>query len=50
MNLLDDLKMYTRFARGLRGFLHQTITLEDAQAIVRRRMAERETNFLRLVE
>jgi len=50
MSILADLKMYTRFAWGLRGFLRQTITLEEARAIVRRRMAERETNFLRLVE
>jgi len=50
MTLLADLKMYARFAWGLRGFLHHTITLEEAQAIVRQRMEERETNFLRLVE
>jgi hypothetical protein len=42
--------MYARFAWGLRGFLHETITLEEARAIVRRRLAERDANFLRLVE
>jgi len=47
---LADLKMYSRFAWGLRGFLRQTVTLEQAKAIVRQRMAEREANFLRLVE
>jgi hypothetical protein len=50
MSLLADLKMYTRFAWGLRGFLRHTITLEEAQAIVREHMAQREENFLRLVE
>jgi hypothetical protein len=49
MNILSDLKMYGRFAWGLRGFLRHPITLEEAKAIVQRRMAEREENFLRLV-
>ena len=50
MSILDDIKMYARFAWGLRGFLRHTITLEEARAIVRQRLAEREANFLRLVE
>jgi hypothetical protein len=50
MGLMNDLKMYARFAWGLRGFLRHTITLEEAEIIVRQRMAEREGNFLRLVE
>jgi hypothetical protein len=50
MGLLGDLKMYARFAWGLRGFLRETITLEEARAIVQRRLAQREDNFLRLVE
>jgi len=45
MNILADLKMYTRFAWGLRGFLRYTLTLEEAKAIVRRRMAERNEKF-----
>ena len=49
MNILADLKMYGRFAWGLRGFLRHTISLEEAKAIVQKRMAEREENFLRLV-
>jgi hypothetical protein len=48
--MLADLKMYARFAWGLRGFLREAITLEEAEAIVRKRLAEREDNFLRLVE
>jgi hypothetical protein len=50
MSLLADLKMYGRFAGGLRGFLRQSISLEGARALVRQRLAEREANFLRLVE
>jgi hypothetical protein len=50
MSFLDDVKMYTRFIWGLRAFLSRTISLEEAKAIIRQRMAEREKNFLRLVE
>jgi hypothetical protein len=41
--------MYGRFAWGLRGFLKHTLTLEEAKAIIKKRMEEREINFLRLV-
>jgi hypothetical protein len=50
MSIFADLKMYWRFASGLRSFLRHTISLDDAREIVRQRMAEREKNFLRLVE
>jgi hypothetical protein len=50
VKVLNDLQMYARFARGLGRFLKNPLSLEDARAIVRRRMDERETNFLRLVE
>lgn len=50
MNILADLKMYGRFAWRLRGFLRHTVSLEEARAIVRRRMEEREANFMRLGE
>lgn len=50
MGLFDDSRMYVRFAWGLRGFLRHTLTLEEARASVRQRLAERERNFLRLVE
>lgn len=49
MPFLDDLKMYTRFIWGLKQFLRQTITLEKAKEIVKKRLEERETNFIRLV-
>jgi hypothetical protein len=47
---LAELRMYSRFLWGLRDFLRHTITLEEAREIVRRRMAQREANFLRLLE
>lgn len=50
MKILNDLQMYARFARGLRSFLKNPLSLDEARAIVRRRMEERENNFLRLVE
>jgi len=49
MGTLADLKMYGRFAWGLRGFLKHTLTLEEAKSIIKKRMEEREINFLRLV-
>jgi hypothetical protein len=50
MDILADLKMYGRFAWGLRGFLRRRISLDEARVVVRRRLAEREANFLRLAE
>ena len=50
IKFLADLKMYARFAMGLRGFLGNRISLAEAEAVVRQRIAERENNFLRLVE
>ncbi len=50
MTILSDMKMYGRFAWGLRGFLSHTITLEEARAIVAKCMAEREKNFLHMVK
>jgi hypothetical protein len=50
MSIVADLKMYWRFAKGLRSFLRHSISLDEAREIVRQRMAAREKNFLRLVE
>lgn len=50
MRLLADLKMFARLAWGLPNFLHRRITLEETKEIVRQRLAQREDNFLRLVE
>jgi len=47
--IFSDLKMYGRFTWGLRSYLRHTLTLEEAKAIIQKRMAEREENFLRLV-
>ena len=50
MSILDDVRMYTRFLWGLREYVRNPLTLEEAQAAVRQRMEEREGNFLRLVQ
>ncbi len=50
MSVLSDVKMYARFALGLRSFLRQRISLDEARETVLRRMREREANFLRVVE
>lgn len=47
---MNDLRMYGRFAVGLRGFLRRRIDLETARETVRRRFDEREDRFLRIVE
>jgi hypothetical protein len=50
MSLVANLKTYARFGWGLHSFLRETITLEEARDILRRRLAEREASFLRLIE
>jgi hypothetical protein len=50
MTMLNYLLAYLRFGQGLRGFLGHRITLEEARKIVKRRLAEREETFLRVVE
>lgn len=49
MKFLQQFKMYARYAAGLPGFLRNTISLEDAEAIVRTGLQQRETNFLLLI-
>ena len=49
MEFIDNLKMYLRFASGLRSYVRQSLTLNEARRIIGRRMAERETRFLHLV-
>lgn len=50
MSAISDLKMYARFAWGLRNFLRCTFTLEEAKSVIQKQLDEREANFLRLVE
>src|SRR5262245_44359296 len=47
---LRHLPQSLRFAWGLQDFLRHPISVEEAEATVRHRMARREENFLRLVE
>ena len=50
MSFLGDVKMYGRFALGLPRFLRNTITPEQARERIQHHLAERDQNFLRLVE
>jgi len=50
MRLLSQLVMYRRFLMGLRGFLHASVSLQEARAAVRRRLAHREEKLLRIAE
>ena len=50
MSILSEMKTWGRFLLGLRAFLKNTISLEDAREIVRKRLESREANFLRLME
>ncbi len=50
LGLLDQARMYRRFATGLPQYLNQPLTLESARAVVERSEQDRVDNFLRLVE
>jgi hypothetical protein len=50
MTMLGDVRMYGRFAVGLRRFLRHQLTREEAERIVAARLAQRDANFLRLLE
>jgi hypothetical protein len=50
MSILTDLKMYARFALGLRRFLRHTISLDEAKKIVKQQMIDREKNFMHLIK
>jgi hypothetical protein len=47
---IRDVGMYARFAAGLPRFFRERITLDQAQATVRRRLATRDARFLELME
>ncbi|MFC1993434.1 hypothetical protein ACFLV3_06510 [Chloroflexota bacterium] len=50
MPLVGRIKMYWRFARELRRFLKEPITLEQSQEIIRQRLENREQNLLAVVK
>jgi len=50
MSILSDIKAYSRFVWAFPDFLRDTMSLADAQAMLQRQLAERESNFLNLVE
>jgi hypothetical protein len=49
-NIFANLKGYGRFYLGLSGFLREKVSMADAEAIIRKRLTERDANFLRLME
>jgi hypothetical protein len=50
MYLIDQARIYWRFASGLRGFLKEPVTLEQARNTVRARLQNREDNLLASVK
>ncbi|HEY4612343.1 MAG TPA: hypothetical protein VII11_05130 [Bacteroidota bacterium] len=50
MSIFGDIRMYARFTAGLPAFLKKKITLEEAIATIRKRIEEREANFLRIAK
>ena len=49
MSLFDQIGMYWRLTWGLRQFLKEPITLEQARSIIKDRLANRERNLLTIV-
>ncbi len=50
MQRINDAMKYARFSIGLRKFLREKVTLEQAREDIKRRLQEREANFLRIAE
>ena len=50
VTMLSKIVNYSRLAFDLRGFLKETLTLEQCREIVRKRIEEREKNLLDIVE
>ena len=49
MALTNQIGMYWRFARDLRGFLNQPITLEMSRKVIRQRLRQRQENLLAMI-
>lgn len=47
--MIESLAAFTRFATGLRAFLKDPLSEQDAQHLLRTRLRERESSFLQLV-
>lgn len=50
MSAFSDVIGFSRLAIDLRSFLRDRLTLDEARTILRRRLEQREANFLRMVE
>lgn len=43
---ISTARAYLRFALGLRSYLHNTVTHDEAQATIRQQLLSREENFI----
>ena len=50
MSFLNSVKMYLRFTWGLRKFLKETVTAEQAREVIKSRLKNREQNLLTIVK
>lgn len=50
MSLFSQTRMYWRFARDLRKFLKEPVTLEQSRQIIKQRLEDREKNLLTMVK
>jgi phenylacetate-coenzyme A ligase PaaK-like adenylate-forming protein len=49
-SLIDTARAYLRFALGLRGFLHNTVTHDEIRTTIRQQIENREENFLKTLK
>ncbi|MFC1992423.1 hypothetical protein ACFLV3_01250 [Chloroflexota bacterium] len=50
MSVLNQLRMYLRFASGLREFLKEPMTIQQSREIIKHRLENRERNLLTIVK
>ena len=48
--MLDDLKMFGRYAAGLRGYLRSPLTTEQSRRVILQQREQREESLLRIFE
>lgn len=48
-NFLNDFLMYARFAFGLKKFFKEKITFAETRQVIKKRMEQREENFLNMI-
>ena len=50
MSIISDMIKFSRLAFGLRGFVKNTITLEESKQVITTRLLNRKGNFLKLIQ